>query len=68
MQYYKRVFSSLISVDVPASTIRAWTIGLILTTVGSGLNALFNLRSPAITITSVVAQLVAYPMGMMDIV
>jgi len=49
--------------DVPASTIRAWVIGLLLTTIGSGLNALFNLRSPAITITSVVAQLVAYPMG-----
>lgn len=50
-------------IDVPSSTIRAWVIGLILCTVGSGLNSLFSLRAPAITITSVVAQLVAYPLG-----
>lgn len=36
---------------------------MILTTLGSGLNALFTLRAPSISITSVVAQLVAYPMG-----
>lgn len=34
-----------------------------MTTVGSGLNILFSLRSPSITITSIVAQLVAYPIG-----
>ena len=50
-------------IDVPASTIRAWVIGMVLCTVGSGLNSLFTLRAPAITITSVVAQLVAYPLG-----
>lgn len=42
---------------------RAWVIGMLLTTIGSGLNALFTLRSPAISITSIVAQLVAYPLG-----
>jgi len=36
---------------------------MLLTTIGSGLNALFTLRSPAISITSIVAQLVAYPLG-----
>jgi len=36
---------------------------MLLTTLGSGLNALFTLRAPAITITSIVAQLVAYPLG-----
>lgn len=36
---------------------------MILTTIGSGLNALFSLRAPSITITTYVAQLVAYPLG-----
>lgn len=50
-------------IDVPASTVRAWVIGLLLTTIGSGLNALFSLRNPSISISSYVAQLVAYPLG-----
>ncbi|KAI0133875.1 small oligopeptide transporter [Xylariales sp. AK1849] len=50
-------------VDVPANTIRAWVIGMTMTTIFSGLNMLFSLRSPSITITSIVAQLVAYPIG-----
>lgn len=49
--------------DVPANTIRAWVIGMVLTTLGSGLNMLFSMRSPSITITSIVAQLIAYPLG-----
>ncbi|KAI5359116.1 putative oligopeptide transporter, OPT superfamily [Septoria linicola] len=49
--------------DVPASTIRAWTIGMVLTTVVSGVNGLFFLRYPIISITPYVVQLVAYPMG-----
>lgn len=49
--------------DVPANTVRAWTIGLFLTTIGSALNALFTLRAPAITITSIVALLLAHPIG-----
>ncbi|EME50295.1 hypothetical protein DOTSEDRAFT_68981 [Dothistroma septosporum NZE10] len=47
----------------PTSTIRAWTIGLILTTVVSGVNGLFYLRYPIINITPYVVQLIAYPMG-----
>ncbi|KAL1306294.1 hypothetical protein AAFC00_004379 [Neodothiora populina] len=50
-------------VDLPCNTIRAWTIGMIMTTIGSGMNMLFSMRSPSITITSVVAQLVSYPVG-----
>ncbi|KIV96090.1 OPT family small oligopeptide transporter [Exophiala mesophila] len=49
--------------DVPTSTVRAWTIGLILTTVCSGVNALFLLRYPPISIGPYVVQLVAYPLG-----
>ncbi|KAI0868299.1 OPT family small oligopeptide transporter [Hypoxylon argillaceum] len=51
-------------VDLPANTIRAWAIGLILCTVGSAVNMLFSLRNPSITITTYVIQLVAYPIGL----
>ena len=44
-------------------TVRAWVLGILLTTIASGLNALFALRQPAITITSLTVQLVAYPLG-----
>ncbi|KAH8821963.1 OPT oligopeptide transporter protein-domain-containing protein [Xylogone sp. PMI_703] len=49
--------------EMPASTIRAWTIGLLLVTVCGGLNMLFHLRSPAISISAIVAQFLAYPLG-----
>ncbi|PNY27801.1 Sexual differentiation process protein isp4 [Tolypocladium capitatum] len=50
-------------VDLPANTVRAWFIGMLMTTVFSAMNMLFSLRQPSITITSYVAQLVAYPIG-----
>lgn len=50
--------------DVPTSTIRAWTIGLLLTTVCSAVNALFLLRYPPISIGPYVVQLIAYPIGL----
>ncbi|KAL6698383.1 OPT oligopeptide transporter domain-containing protein [Trichoderma pleuroticola] len=50
-------------VDVPANTIRAWVIGLVLCTVGSGVNMLFSLRNPSVAITTYVIQLIAYPIG-----
>jgi len=50
-------------VDMPANTIRAWTIGLLLCTIGSGVNMLLSLRNPSIVITTFVVQLVAYPLG-----
>ncbi|KAI9731982.1 MAG: hypothetical protein M1834_004433 [Cirrosporium novae-zelandiae] len=49
--------------DVPANTIRAWVIGLVMTTIGSGLNMLFSMRSPSLVITSILAQLVSYFVG-----
>ncbi|KAH8662219.1 OPT oligopeptide transporter protein-domain-containing protein [Xylariales sp. PMI_506] len=51
-------------VDLPANTIRAWTIGLILCTLGSAINMLFSLRNPNIAITTWVIQLIAYPIGL----
>jgi OPT family small oligopeptide transporter len=49
--------------DLPVNTIRAWVLGLLLTTISSGLNSLFSLRAPTLTISSIVVQLVAYPLG-----
>ncbi|KAI5917267.1 small oligopeptide transporter [Camillea tinctor] len=49
--------------DLPANTIRAWVIGLVLCTVGSAINMLFSLRSPSIMVNTYVIQLVAYPIG-----
>jgi hypothetical protein len=40
-----------------------WTIALLFTTLGSGVNMLLSLRRPSITITSIVAQLLSYPCG-----
>ena len=45
------------------NTIRAWAIGMFLTTVGAGLNSLFSLRAPSISISAIVALLIAYPLG-----
>ncbi|KAM3067181.1 hypothetical protein ACMFMG_005450 [Clarireedia jacksonii] len=49
--------------DLPCNTIRAWVIGLLLNTLASGLNSLFSLRAPSLTISSIVVQMVAYPLG-----
>lgn len=48
---------------MPCNTFRAWAIGMIMTTIGSGLNMLFSMRAPSLIVTSIVAQLVSYPMG-----
>jgi len=51
-------------VDLPANTIRAWVIGMLLCTIGSAVNMLFSLRNPSVTVTTYVIQLVAYPIGL----
>ncbi|KAL5343556.1 OPT oligopeptide transporter protein-domain-containing protein [Aspergillus crustosus] len=50
-------------VGLPINTARMWTIGIIFTIVGSGLNQFFSLRQPSVKISALVAQLVAYPIG-----
>lgn len=37
---------------------------MVMTTMFAALNTLFSLRNPSIIVTSIVAQLVAYPLGM----
>jgi len=51
-------------VGMPANTIRAWVIGLVLCTVGSAVNMLFSLRNPSVTVTTYVIQLIAFPLGL----
>ncbi|KAJ9285646.1 hypothetical protein DTO027B5_6445 [Paecilomyces variotii] len=48
---------------LPVNTVRMWFIGIIFTIIGSGLNQFFNLRQPSVTISALVAQLLAYPVG-----
>ena len=49
--------------DLPANTIRAWTIGMILVIIGASINTLFSLRAPSIGLGALVAQIIAWPMG-----
>ncbi|KKY31123.1 putative oligopeptide transporter opt-like protein [Diaporthe ampelina] len=49
--------------DTPVNTIRAWSIGLVTCTVVTACNVLLNMRRAPVTISPVVVQLIAYPMG-----
>jgi hypothetical protein len=40
-----------------------WTLAFLFTTLGSGINMLLSLRRPSIVITSIVAQLLSFPVG-----
>ncbi|KAJ6172772.1 Sexual differentiation process protein isp4 [Penicillium chermesinum] len=62
---YPEVRAAVSNVDEGghSNTLRAWLIGLLFATVGSALNALFNLRQPYIVIPPYIAQVLAYPMG-----
>lgn len=49
--------------NTPVNTFRAWFLGIIFTFIGTGLDQFFSLRYPGIFISSFVAQLLAYPIG-----
>jgi len=49
--------------SLPAGTFRAWFLGLLFVTIGSGLNLIFSLRDPSISVGPLVAQLCSYPCG-----
>ncbi|KAI0147367.1 OPT family small oligopeptide transporter [Xylariaceae sp. FL1272] len=46
-----------------ANTIRAWVIGMVFVTVGSGANMFLSLRSPAINFPAIVVLLLSFPIG-----
>lgn len=63
---YPEVRAAVPSSDDPTlkqSTIRAWTLGLILTTIGCGMNVLFSFHSPSFTLTTFVTSILAWPLG-----
>ena len=49
--------------DVPANTFRAWVLGLSLAALGASVNTIFSLRQPAISLGTIVAQLLSYFLG-----
>lgn len=49
--------------DIPCSTVRAWVLGIVLVFVGASVNTVFSLRKPAISLSTLIAQLVSYVLG-----
>ncbi|KAK4703366.1 hypothetical protein P7C70_g2848, partial [Phenoliferia sp. Uapishka_3] len=49
--------------SMPVNTFRAWFLGFIYVTVGTGINVFFSARYPGISVTTFCAQVIAYPMG-----
>lgn len=63
---YPEVRAAVPSTDdplVPQNTIRMWVIGMILTTIGCGLNLLFSLHSPQAQLSTYVTSILAWPIG-----
>lgn len=46
-----------------ANTLRAWVLGFLFVTVAAAVNMVLSMRSPAITIPTVVVMLLVYPIG-----
>jgi OPT family small oligopeptide transporter len=49
--------------NMPANTIRAWVLGILLSVFGAGVNTLFSMRQPSIAVGTIVAQLISYVLG-----
>jgi hypothetical protein len=49
----------------PANTVRAWILGMIFVTVVAAINMLLSMRSPALTVPTVVVILLVYPLGLL---
>ncbi|KAJ7715718.1 small oligopeptide transporter [Mycena maculata] len=65
---YPEVRSAVANFDdpeMPASTLRSWTLGLLFSILIPGMNQFFHFRYPSVSVTSVVAQLIAFPIGSM---
>lgn len=62
---YPEVRAAVSNIDEggTGNTFRAWFLGMIFATLGSGLNMLFSMRDPYIIIASYVAQVVSFPIG-----
>lgn len=51
--------------EIVCSTIRSWAIGLVFCAAVVFCNVFFNIRFPSIAVSTSVAQLLAYPLGML---
>ncbi|KAJ7271537.1 OPT oligopeptide transporter [Mycena rebaudengoi] len=63
---YPEVRSAVANTDdlsIPVTTVRARTLGVIWVIIIPGLNQFFFFRYPAVTVTSIVAQLLTSPLG-----
>ncbi|KAF9071482.1 OPT oligopeptide transporter protein-domain-containing protein, partial [Rhodocollybia butyracea] len=49
--------------DMPASTLRAWVLGILWALIVPSINQFFFFRFPSVDVTGIVAQLVTYPIG-----
>ncbi|KAF2659765.1 small oligopeptide transporter [Lophiostoma macrostomum CBS 122681] len=63
---YESVRAAVRNIDdgEPANTVRAWVLGMLFVTLGSGLNMFLSMRSPAINFQPLVVLLVVYPCGL----
>ncbi|KAJ7759529.1 hypothetical protein B0H16DRAFT_593224 [Mycena metata] len=63
---YPEVRSAVANTDdpaIPVATLRAWTLGILWAVLIPGLNQFFFFRYPAVTVTSIVPQLLTFPLG-----
>ncbi|GJJ13878.1 hypothetical protein Clacol_008135 [Clathrus columnatus] len=63
---YPEVRASVSPTDdpsLPVDTFRAWFLGIIVSTVFTGLNVFFNARAPNIYITGLIVQVIVMPLG-----
>ncbi|KAJ7025530.1 small oligopeptide transporter [Mycena alexandri] len=63
---YPEVRSAVANFDdpeMPASTLRSWTLGILISILIPGMNQFFHFRYPTVNIGPVVAQLLAFPVG-----
>ncbi|KKY18845.1 putative small oligopeptide opt family [Phaeomoniella chlamydospora] len=49
--------------EIPVNTFRAWFLGIVFVFIGAGVNEFFALRYPSVHIVALVAELLAYPLG-----
>ncbi|KAK4702071.1 hypothetical protein P7C70_g4152, partial [Phenoliferia sp. Uapishka_3] len=49
--------------NMPVNTFRAWSIGLVFTLIGSGVNVFFSARNPGITLNTFCAQVLSFPLA-----
>ncbi|AAS50928.2 ABR156Wp [Eremothecium gossypii ATCC 10895] len=45
------------------NTVRMWTIGLLMTTIGSAVNMLFSMHAPSMAVSTFVTSMLAWPLG-----